>query len=105
MGWNLPPGCTDADIDRAAPGYDCEDDNAELEPYGQTINGVWWTQVALDNLYDAAPELLEAGKPVADILGFAEWASPHDAELILRDLIENHYTKFRAAIAKAEGKP
>lgn len=22
MAWNLPPGCTDADIDRAAPGYD-----------------------------------------------------------------------------------
>lgn len=22
MGWNLPPGCTDADIDRACPGYD-----------------------------------------------------------------------------------
>ncbi len=21
-GWNLPPGCTDADIDRAAPGFD-----------------------------------------------------------------------------------
>jgi hypothetical protein len=22
MGWNLPPGCTDADVDRASPGCD-----------------------------------------------------------------------------------
>lgn len=25
MGWNLPPGCTDADIDRACPGYDAHE--------------------------------------------------------------------------------
>jgi hypothetical protein len=31
MGWNLPLGCTDADIDRACPGYDDEPEE-EDEP-------------------------------------------------------------------------
>lgn len=53
MGWNLPPGCTDRDIDEASPGYwdepdtDCwhEDYDADILTGRATCNMCghsWW---------------------------------------------------------------
>lgn len=49
----------------------------------------------------AATDMLAVLKPIADELGFAEWASPEAAESILSDLIRKWHGPARAAIAKA----
>ena len=54
-------------------------------------------------LIAAAPDMLEAAKPIADELGLAEWATPEGAEEILQKLIRELYPSLRAAIAKATG--
>ena len=36
MSWNLPPGCTDSDIDEAAPGYEAEP-HVECEMCGHEV--------------------------------------------------------------------
>lgn len=42
-GWNLPPGCTDADIDRACPGYyDEPETDTDEEPQ---MSDQRWKQV------------------------------------------------------------
>jgi hypothetical protein len=80
MGWNLPPGCTDADIDRASPGYDDNDDGSDDEQQRA-----------------AAPELLAALKHIRD--SFWSENEPY------QERFEHLQETARAAIAKAEGKP
>jgi hypothetical protein len=62
-GW-LPPGVTDADIDRACPGYDDEldkgDDMSEFDPdaVSKRLSGLEFDcRVALDRFMEASPWL------------------------------------------------
>jgi hypothetical protein len=89
-GW-LPPGCTDADIDRASPGYDDNDDGSDDEQQRYEY------EQKQETLRAAAPELLAALKHIRD--SFWSENEPY------QERFEHLQETARAAIAKAEGKP
>lgn len=72
MGWNLPPGCTDADIDRAAQGDEPMDPPTEEEQRYEAWE--YWHQRALSAEAAQAAEREHCAKLVDDMLAEKLWA-------------------------------
>lgn len=57
------------------------------------------------DLLRSASKIIELVKPIRDILGFAEWASPEHAEEILKSLIDKYHGPLSDALSTPTSHP